>query len=407
MLLNHKKPPIRISKFFKVILPKSISEAPSFKSIKSTIIDRQIIYQLNGTADTIIFYKKGNLNMYNRPEKAQSQIQIEYLKSNMLPKRIKYVSENHDFLIYLADEFIFIVYSKDDNGPKDSWTWNILLYNTKNNSWSEYSRTFDKSYGGIYGFYYIRKCRKVIFAVGKTIFSDEVFHNVHNTRRGFKLQDFYFICLDKPKNDLHFYSSYGFLYIYSYLKEYIEAKYDGKCDQILQAIIDYTIDVNNGVIYMVCRSTCYSNGKYKASIITVQYNVCTDNSFKSFGIEAPIPMIKDVSDCKNILLYLSNKRLRSKGMPKYLPMYLSSEFYDFMSNKLFHADMIFSSHSKPLVRDKHFNRVSTVLAKLESLKFSAHIPLQEDMITMRGGYNNKVLAVLLICDLCIVGLLNF
>jgi hypothetical protein len=225
MLLTHKKLPILIAKFSKVILPKSISEAPSFKSIQSTIIDRQIIYQLNGTADTIIFYKKGNLNMYNRPEKAQNQIQIEYLKSNILPKHIKYVSENHDFLIYLADEFIFIVYSKDDNGPKDSWTWNILLYNTKNNSWSKYSQTFNKSYGGIYGFYYIRKCRTVFFAVGKTIFSDEVFHKAHNTRRGFKLQDFYFIYLDKPKNDLHLYSSH--------LEKYMEAKYDGKCDQIL------------------------------------------------------------------------------------------------------------------------------------------------------------------------------
>jgi len=175
------------------------------------------------------------------------------------------------------------------------------------------------------------------------------------------------------------------------IKKYIKAKYDGKCDHILQTIIDYTIDVNNGAIYMVCRATCYSNGKYKAIIITMQYNVCADNSFKSFGIEALIPMIKDVSDCKNILLYLSNKRIRDKGMRKYLPMCLSSEFYDFMSNKLFHADMIFSSHSKPLVRDKHFNRVATVLAKIESLKFSAHIPLQEDMITMRSGYNNKLI----------------
>jgi hypothetical protein len=89
-------------------------------------------------------------------------------------------------------------------------------------------------------------------------------------------------------------------------------------------------------------------------------------------------------------------------MPKYLPMHISSEFYDFMSNKLFHSEMIFSSHSKPLVRDRHFNRVATVLAKIESLKVAAHILLQEDIITMRNGRNNKLLVVLIMNGVTIV-----
>ena len=111
---------------------------------------------------------------------------------------------------------------------------------------------------------------------------------------------------------------------------------------------------------------------------------------------------QDPVSSDNILLYLSNHQLRNKGIPKYLPMHISSEFYDFMSNKLFHADMIFSSHSELLVRDRHFNRVANVLAKLESLKVATRIPLQEDIITMRSGRNNKILAVLLMNDVAVV-----
>jgi len=178
--------------------------------------------------------------------------------------------------------------------------------------------------------------------------------------------------------------------------------------------IDYNIDINKGVIYTVCKIICSVNVEYKAYVLVLEYDLCNESHIKSFEIEVPTRIIEvptsvseDPVSSDNILLYLSNKRLSDKGMPKYLPMHISTEFYDFMSNKLFHAEMIFSSHSKPLVRDRHFNRVSTVLAKFESLKVAAHVPLQEDVITMRSGYNNKVLSVLLICDLCVVGLLNF
>ena len=64
--------------------------------------------------------------------------------------------------------------------------------------------------------------------------------------------------------------------------------------------------------------------------------------------------------------------------------------------------MIFSSHSKPLIRDRYFNRVADVLAKIEILKVAVHIPLQDDIITMRSGRNNDLLAVLLMNDLAVI-----
>ncbi len=411
MLIVYRNPPVRTSKFFKIVLPKTTDEEANFESIITNIIDTQIIYQLHGTIDMITFYKKNNLNAYKIIQNTQDYKLRERLKVNIIPKNVVYAYKGHDFNVYRADEFIFIVYSKNDKKNDKSWTWHIVIYDTKSNILTRHSDTFYKSFGGIYGFYYLKKCRKVILPVGNPIFSDEVFHKNQDKRRGFNLSGFYVIYLNNSTNNGY---SGSFVYISSYIQKYIENKYSDKCGRIMRMFTDYNIDINKGVIYTVCKIICAMNAKYKAYVLVLGYNLCSESDIKSFEIEVPTPIIEvpnslseDTVSDENILLYLSDKRLRDKGMPKYLPMYLSSEFYDFMSNKLFHAEMIFSSHSKPLVRDRYFNRVAAVLAQIESLKVAVHIPLQEDVITMRSGYNNKVLAVLLICDLCVAGLLNF
>jgi hypothetical protein len=55
-----------------------------------------------------------------------------------------------------------------------------------------------------------------------------------------------------------------------------------------------------------------------------------------------------------------------------------------------------------LIKDRYFNRVASVLSKCELLIYTTHMPLQEDIITMRSWHNKKVLAVLLMDDLAIV-----
>jgi hypothetical protein len=409
MFLVYKKLNVRVSKFFKVTLPKTTDEESNFETITTNIIDDQIVYQLHDTIDIITFCKKANLNVYNRFQNTQDYILKEHLKVNIIPKHVVYAYKGHDFNVYLADEFIFIAYSKNDKKSDRSWTWYIVIYDTKRNILTRHSDTFYKSYGGIYGFYYLRKCRKVILPVGNPTFSDEVFHNSHDKRRGFNLRGFYVVYLTESIDNRY---SYGFIYITSHAEKYVKTKYADKHSMIVDTIIDYTIDVNSGIMYIIYKIKRRSDYDYKTSIIVLEYNLCGKNiteifevdfnRFKIFGIEFPIPIIEDASVSNNMLLYLSNKRLRDRGMPKYLPMHIFSEFYDFMSNKLFHAEMIFSSHSKPLVRDRHFNRMDSVLAKIESLKVAAHIPLQEDVITMRSGHNDKLLAMLLMNDLAIV-----
>jgi hypothetical protein len=112
MLLVYKKLNICVSKFFKVILPKTTDEEANFESIITNIIDNQIVYQLHSTINTITFYKKANLNVFNRVQNAQDYILQERLKANMILKHIKHDNKNHDFLVYLFDEFVIIIYSK-------------------------------------------------------------------------------------------------------------------------------------------------------------------------------------------------------------------------------------------------------------------------------------------------------
>jgi hypothetical protein len=285
----------------------------------------------------------------------------------------------------------------------------IWIYDTKLNILSNYITDFYKPYYDTYAFYYLRECKKAILIVGKTTFSKEVFHKNHNTRRGFTLEGLEVIYLNKLKDDGY---SHSHVPIITYAKKYVQTKYPDQFQSITNEIIDYTIDVNNGVIYMVCKFTCYINHNYETKVALLEYNLCSENddkifdaeviNFNIFKIDLSIPVIEDISGNENILLYLSKKLLRVRGMPKYLPMHISSEFYDFMSNKLFHAEMIFSSHSKPLIRDRYFNRVATVLVNIELLKVAVHVPLQEDVITMRSGRNNKILSLLLMDDLVVV-----
>lgn len=203
---------------------------------------------------------------------------------------------------------------------------------------------------------------------------------------------------------------YDYVSLKIYVEQYIRFKHIHNSSS--GTVVNYSMDIDNNRMYLIFRLNYQMNNNFKTYTAILEYDLCSKanidilnaefGNIKIFEIEAPVPIIEDILDNKNILLYLSNKRRKDIRIPKYLPMHISSEFYDFISNKLFHYDMIFSSHSKPLIRDRHFNRVDAVLAKIESLKVATHIPLQEDVITMRSGSNNRLLAVLIMEDLAVV-----
>ena len=145
-------------------------------------------------------------------------------------------------------------------------TWHILIYDTKRNILTRYHDYAYKSYGGIYGFYYLRSCKKVILPVGTPTFSGEVFHKSHDTRRGFALECFYIIYLNQPTNNGY---SRKTEYIGWHVKKYIENNYLHKFNRVMRMSIDYNIDINKGVIYTVCKIICSVNVEYKAYVLVL------------------------------------------------------------------------------------------------------------------------------------------
>ena len=299
MFLVYKKLNVCVSKFFKVILPKTTDEEANFESIITNIIDAQIVYQLNSTIDMITFYKKANLNTYKRIQNTQDYTLQERLKVNIIPKNVVYAYKGHDFNVYLADEFIFVFYSTNCKKSRDAWTWHVVIYDTKRNILTRYYDNSYKSYGGIYGFYYLRNCKKVILPVGNPIFSGEVFHKSHDTRRGFNLGGFYIIYLNQPTNNGY---SRKTEYISWHVEKYIENNYLYKCNRVMRMFVDYNIDINKGVIYTVCKIICSVNVEYKAYVLVLEYDLCNESHIKSFEIEVPTRIIEvptSVSEASN------------------------------------------------------------------------------------------------------------
>jgi len=89
---------------------------------------------------------------------------------------------------------------------KTRWALDIWTYDTKLNILSNHIKDFYKPYYKIYGFYYLRKCKKVIFTFGKLNFSNEVFHKTRGRRRGFKLRDIYVVSLAEIKDTRCYYN---------------------------------------------------------------------------------------------------------------------------------------------------------------------------------------------------------
>jgi hypothetical protein len=415
MLFTYEKVPVRISKFVKAIVPKVHYIEKKFEPIQATVRDYNVIYQIHNEGERVIFYKKANIYFYNRiegisikPKDLKADIGAALMSSSTYKKR--------DFQVYIADEFVFVIHAAEQSSSS-YLNWHVIIYDTERKIVSDFYFTSGKSHGGIYGFYYLKKCGKVILPIGIEAFEDITFYDTNDKWRGFNLTSLLVIDLNKLINNRNklIDGYYYFIHIYQ-IASYYSKKHAYKSD----TIIDYTIDVNSGLMYLVVIFKNRLKNTYETNAIVLEHNNLCDqvgskdvtkatDKIKRFEIDLPITAT-DVSFSKNdTLLYLSDKRRKSSGIPKYLPIHVSSEFYDFMRNKLFHADMIFSSYAKPLIRDRYFNRVGAVLSTIESLKkFATHMPLQEDVIAVRSGYSentgygSKILAVLLICNLSFI-----
>ncbi len=322
---------------------------------------------------------------------------------------IKYViniKDQNNFYIHFADEFMFFVYKDEEGYEYDTETcYKILVYNTVKNYWVEYVEFTND----IYGFFYIKKCKNLVLFQGSPLS-----HMVFDLKQ-FTTIDLKEVDNDPTINKNDFVSSYG-EYIDYYpskheIKDYIRSKYKNECPTIVvnDIRVDFTIDEQRGIIYMLCINETLSDVHCAIKLITLEYDLCNESRLRDLVIGSSIIITNNMLE-HGIPLFISRKSLKHKGIPKYLSQYISKDFYDFMRNKSFSSDIVFGSYSSDhgiFVRDKYYNRVSVALKEFKSLRNVVHLFMDTDMVVLKEGNGNLLASVFIIDDTTLVESLNF
>ena len=297
------------------------------------------------------------------------------------------------YKMHVAGEFIFIVFKTEG---KRHWhkNYNILVYDTRRNTWHKQELVVSAfSDIGIYGCYYIKKCEKVVFLTYNKEGHSNSFYKLDENRRAVNIEQAIVIELFQNLATI----SFKQLSLEVIIRRYMRDKYSDKCSGLGVTNADCSVDVDEGIMYVTG-----INYKCDIPVITLECDLCNNYEVREFGIQYPIVRSQDITSDKAKPIYISTRALKNKGFPKYLPMYLSNEFYDFITNKVFDGEMVFSSHSILTLRDRRYNRIDGVLARIDALKEAVSIALQNDVVMMYEVDYRNLIAVMVMYDLTIV-----
>jgi hypothetical protein len=297
------------------------------------------------------------------------------------------------YKMYVAGEFIFIIFKMEG---KKEWHlhYKILVYDIRRNTWWKEELVVSIYIDiGIYGCYYIKKCRKVVFLVYNKQGHDNSFFNIEENRRAINIEQAIVIELSRNLDGINF----KHLSLSAIIIQYMKDKHSSKCSGFGVKNADCSVDVNNGIMYITGL-----NYDCDIPVVTLECDLCNNYEVREFGIQYPIVRSRDITSDKAKPIYISTKALKSKNFPKYLPMYLSNEFYDFITNKSASSDVVFSSHSKLRVRDRYYNRMDAVLANINELRGTVNVALQDDIVMMYEVNYRNLIAVMVIYDLAVI-----
>ncbi len=297
------------------------------------------------------------------------------------------------YKMYIAGEFIFIIYKMEG---KREWHlhYNILVYDTRRKTWYKQELVVSTySDIGIYGCYYIKKCEKAVFLMYNKQGHNNSFFNIAENRRAVNIEEAIVIELSRNLDSINFRHLDLSVIIIQYMKD----NHSSKCSGFGVKNADCSVDVNKGVMYITGL-----NYDCDIPVVTLECDLCNNYEVREFGIQYPIVRSRDIALDKEKPIYISNKALKNKNFPKYLPMYLSNEFYDFITNKVDSSGFVFSSHSKISIRDRCYNRMDAVLAKIDALRNTVNVALQDDMVMMYEVDYRNLIAVMVMYNLTIV-----
>ena len=325
-----------------------------------------------------------------------------YLKSHHATKQEAQLltveqSAYYDFNIHISDEFIFFIYKDSES---KSTLYKILIYNTVKNYWVQYAEHDDN----IFGFCYIKKCKKLVLFQGWQL-----------SHMKFDVKQFIIIDLAELDKDTtidknSFIHDYGYHIDYiskSEVVDYLRDNHKEECIKIYVNDIkcDFTIDEKRGVIYLICTIDIKTiDGACMIKFIALEFNLCDGYKFRDLDIGSRVVMT-DYMLREGTPIFISRKSLKHRGMPKYLSPYVSKDFHDFIRNKSFSSDMVFSPFSSEKgiwVRDKYFNRASVALIDFASLKNVVHVFLDNDVVAAQADDEKLTSCVFIIGNLSIV-----
>jgi len=146
------------------------------------------------------------------------------------------------------------------------------------------------------------------------------------------------------------------------------------------------------------------DGNCMIKFIALEFNLCDRYKFRDLDIGSHVVMT-DYMLRKSTPIFISRKSLKHRGMPKYLSPYVSKDFHDFIRNKSFSSDMVFSPFSSEegiWVRDKYFNRASVALIGFASLRDVVHVSLDDDLVVVEADDEKLTACVFIIGNLSIV-----
>jgi len=375
---------------------------PEDASFKTFDVDKVIIKHTIDTKQIQVVLTNGNYTMPNilyYDKKYALGYDITNTEKHFIVSRdeaIKYLidtTRDSMYKMYITGEFIFIVFKTEGKTNRHSH-YNILVYDIRRSIWwKEEIVVSTYSDIGIYGCYYIEKCEKVVFLVYNKQGHDNSFFNPDENRRAVNIEQAIVIELSRNLDNINF----RHLNLGAIIMKYMKENHGSKCSGFGVKNADCSVDVNNGIMYITGL-----NYDCDIPVVTLECDLCNNYEVREFGIQYPIVRSRDIASDKAKPIYISAKALKSKNFPKYLPMYLSREFYDFITNKVANSEMVFSSHSKLSVRDRYYNRMDAVLAKIDALRYSVNVALQDDIVMMYKVDYNYLIAVMVMYDLTIV-----
>jgi hypothetical protein len=219
------------------------------------------------------------------------------------------------------------------------------------------------------------------------------FFNIEENRRAINVEQAIVIELSQNLKNI----SFKQISLEVIIRQYMRDRYSDKCSGVGVMNADCSVDVNKGIMYVTA-----INYKCDIPVITLECDLCNDYGVREFGIQYPIMRSQDMASDRAKPIYISTKALRNKGLPKYLPMYISEEFYDFMTNKMSSGGMVFSSHAKFSVRDRHYNRVDGVLDRIDALREAVSIALQDDIVMIYEIDYKNLIAVMVTYGLILI-----